>query len=262
MADQVLAAGWFAGTAGAGPLVLAVPVALVAGMVSFFSPCVLPLVPGYLSFVTGLSGAELTSSLGAGVRRRGRLLLGAALFVAGFAVVFTLLGAFAGAVGEVLLGHRALLTRLLGVVVIALGLVFAGVLPYLQRDVRALHRISSVGLGAAPLLGAAFGLGWTPCLGPTLAAVLSLAYTQASPARAALLLAVYAGGLGLPFILAALGYRRLLAASAAVRRHPAAVSIVGGGLLVLVGLAMVTGVWDLLTGWTQGLVGRFGETIL
>jgi cytochrome c-type biogenesis protein len=230
--------------------------------VSFFSPCVLPLVPGYLSYVTGLSGAELASGQRPGVRRRGRLLLGAGLFVLGFAVVFTLLGAFAGVVGEVLLARRELLTRLLGVVVIALGLVFAGVVPYLQRDIRALHRISSVGLVAAPLLGAAFGLGWTPCLGPTLAAVLSLAYTQASPVRAAVLLAVYACGLGLPFLLGALGYRRLLAASAVVRRHPALVSVVGGGLLVLVGLAMVTGVWDLLTGWSQGLVGRFGATIL
>ncbi len=261
MADPLLAAGWFAGTAGAGPLVLAVPVALVAGAVSFFSPCVLPLVPAYVSYVTGLSGADLASKQ-PGARRRGRMLLGAALFVLGFAVVFTLLGAFAGAVGEVLIGQRELLTRLLGVVVIVLGLVFAGVLPFLQRDIRALHRISAVGLAAAPVLGAAFAIGWTPCLGPTLAAVLSLAYTQASPMRAAFLLGVYALGLGLPFLLAAMGYRRLLAASAAVRRHPAVVSIVGGVLLVLVGLAMVTGGWDQLTGWTQGLVARFGETAL
>jgi cytochrome c-type biogenesis protein len=262
MADPLLAAGWFAGTAGAGPLVLAVPIALLAGAVSFFSPCVLPLVPAYVSYVTGLSGADLASSDRPGARRRGRMLLGAALFVVGFAVVFTLLGAFAGAVGEVLIGQRELLTRLLGVVVIVLGLVFAGVLPFLQRDIRAVHRISSVGLAAAPVLGAAFALGWTPCLGPTLAAVLSLAYTQASPARAAFLLGVYALGLGLPFLLAAMGYRRLLAASAAVRRHPAVVSVVGGVLLILVGLAMVTGGWDHITGWTQGLIGQFGEAAL
>jgi cytochrome c-type biogenesis protein len=261
MADHLVASGWLAGTP-TGPFVLAAPVALVAGVVSFFSPCVLPLIPGYLSYVTGLSGAELTSPDPPGARRRVRLLLGASLFVLGFAVVFTLLGAFAGAVGQVLIGQRELLTRLLGVVVIGLGLVFAGVLPFLQRDLRAVHRISSVGLLTAPLLGAAFGLGWTPCLGPTLAAVLSLAYTEASPVRAALLLAVYALGLGLPFLLAALGYRHVLGASSRIRRHPAAVSIVGGVLLVLVGVAMITGLWDHLVGWTQVLVGRFGTTIL
>lgn len=262
MADLVLA-GWAATTAHAGPLALAAPVAFVAGAVSFFSPCVLPLVPGYLSYVTGLSGAELSAAaVTEGPRRRGRMVAGAVLFVAGFAVIFVLLGAFAGVVGEILVGQRELLTRVLGIVIIVLGLVFAGVLPWLQRDVRALHRLSWAGLAAAPVLGAAFGLGWTPCLGPTLAAVLSLAYTQGSVPRAAVLLGVYALGLGAPFVLAALGYRRLLSASAAIRRHPAVVSIVGGGLLVAVGLAMVTGLWDHLIGWTQTLVGRFGETVL
>ncbi len=256
------AAQWFAHTALTGALLVAVPVALLAGIVSFFSPCVLPLVPAYVSWVTGLSGADLETVRGRGARSRrsGRVLLGAVLFVLGFTVVFVAFGAVAGTLGVFIRGHLDVLYRVSGVLLIALGLVFAGVLPWLQRDVRAVHRVRGAGLVAAPLIGALFGLGWTPCIGPTMSAVLTLALDAGRASRGGLLMAVYGIGLGVPFVLAAVGYRRALQASAWVRAHPRVVSSVGGGLLVLLGLAMVTGVWESLVTATQSWVGRFGET--
>src|SRR6476619_3297574 len=161
---------WFASTAYQGSLVLAVPVALVAGLVSFFSPCVVPLLPGYLSYATGLSGADLADG------RRGRMLGGSLLFVLGFSFVFVSYGALIGAVGE------WLFTVVLGSLTILLGLVFLGVVPWLQRDWR-IHRVPAVGLAAAPLLGVLFGLGWAPCIGPTLSAVQALALHEGTAAR-------------------------------------------------------------------------------
>ena len=150
---------WFSTTAGSGSLALAIPVALVAGLVSFFSPCVIPLLPGYLSYATGLSGADLEDA------RRGRMALGSGLFVLGFTFVFVALGTASGALGDLLWEYMRPITVVLGVVTIVVGLAFLGAFPWLQRDVR-VHKVPAVGLAAAPLLGVLFGLGWTPCIGP------------------------------------------------------------------------------------------------
>ena len=239
---------WFHHTAASGSLVLAIPVALVAGLVSFFSPCVIPLLPGYLSYATGLSGADLAS--GEAEARRGRMLLGSLLFVLGFAVVFVALGALSGLVGNWLVSWRGTLTLVLGVLTIVLGLAFAGWVPMLQRDWR-VHAVPAVGLAAAPLLGFLFGLGWTPCLGPTLAAITTLSLNEATVGRGALLSAVYAVGLGVPFVVAGLAYRRALGAFGVIRRHQAWVTRAGGLMLVVVGLLLVTGLWDQAVTWMQ-----------
>jgi cytochrome c-type biogenesis protein len=235
---------WFQHQALSGSLVLAIPVALVAGLVSFFSPCVIPLLPGYLSYATGLSGADLEHA------RRGRMLAGAVLFVLGFSAVYVVIGFTAGSVGTWLVRSRTQLEMVLGVVLILLGLAFAGLVPFLQRDVR-VHSVPAVGLGAAPLLGFLFGLGWTPCVGPTLSAIITLGLNEGTANRGALLAGVYCVGLGVPFIVAALAYRRALGAFQFVRRHQQWVTRVGGLMLVLVGLALLTGYWDQAVSWLQ-----------
>jgi cytochrome c-type biogenesis protein len=224
--------------------VVPAPVALVAGLVSFFSPCVIPLLPGYLSYATGLSGADLEHA------RRGRMLAGSLLFVLGFSVVYVLLGWVSGSVGAWLVDWRSQLEIVLGVITILLGLAFAGLVPFLQRDFR-VHQVPAVGLAAAPLLGFLFGVGWTPCIGPTLAAITNLSLNEATAGRGALLAGVYCLGLGVPFIVAALAYRRALGAFGFVRRHQQWVTRIGGAMLVLVGLALVTGWWDQAVSWLQ-----------
>lgn len=236
--------GWFADQAASGSLALAVPVALVAGLVSFFSPCVIPLLPGYLSYATGLSGADLENA------RRGRMLAGAVLFVLGFTVVFVAIGTAAGSLGGWLVDYQRQITVVLGLVTIVLGLMFAGWVPGLQRDWR-IHRVPAVGLAAAPLLGFLFGLGWSPCMGPTLAVITQLSLNEGTAARGALLSAIYALGLGLPFILAAFAYRRALAVFGVVRRHQVWVMRAGGLMLVVVGVLLVTGLWDQMVQWLQ-----------
>lgn len=233
---------WFGDTALSGSLLLALPVALVAGLVSFFSPCVVPLLPGYLSYTTGLSGADIAEGKDA---PRGRMLLGATLFVFGFSVVFVSFGALFGAVGEWLFEYQRTISIVMGMVIIGLGLSFMGWVPGLNRDLR-VHRVPAVGVAAAPLLGALFGLGWTPCMGPTLSAINSLALQEGSALRGAILGLVYCFGLGLPFILAAVAYRRMLGAIGFVRRHQAWVMRIGGGMLIIVGILLVTGWWDVL----------------
>ena len=235
---------WFHQQALSGSLVLAVPVALIAGLVSFFSPCVIPLLPGYLSYATGLSGADLEHA------RRGRMLAGALLFVLGFSVVYVVIGFTAGSLGTWLVRSRSQLEVVLGIVMILLGLAFAGLVPFLQRDVR-VHTVPAVGLGAAPLLGFLFGLGWTPCVGPTLSAILTLGFDQGTAGRGALLAGVYCVGLGVPFVVAALASRRALGAFKVIRRHQQWVTRIGGAMLVLVGLALVTGWWDQAVTWLQ-----------
>jgi cytochrome c-type biogenesis protein len=237
-------ADWFQQQASSGSLVLAIPVALIAGLVSFFSPCVIPLLPGYLSYATGLSGADLEHA------RRGRMLAGSVLFVLGFSVVYVLLGWVSGSVGGWLITWRHQLEIVLGIMTILLGLAFAGLVPFFQRDYR-IHSVPAVGLAAAPMLGFLFGVGWTPCIGPTLAAITNLSLNEATAGRGALLSGVYCLGLGVPFIVAALAYRRALGAFAFIRRHQQWVTRVGGLMLVLVGLALVTGWWDQAVTWMQ-----------
>jgi cytochrome c-type biogenesis protein len=237
-------ADWFQQQAASGSLLLAIPVALIAGLVSFFSPCVIPLLPGYLSYATGLSGADLEHA------RRGRMLAGSVLFVLGFSVVYVLLGWVSGSVGGWLVQWRTQLEIVLGILTILLGLAFAGLVPFLQRDVR-IHSVPAVGLAAAPLLGFLFGVGWTPCVGPTLSAVINLELNEATAGRGALLAGIYCLGLGVPFIVAALAYRRALGAFRVVRRHQQWVTRLGGVMLVLVGLALLTGWWDQAVTWLQ-----------
>jgi cytochrome c-type biogenesis protein len=245
---------WFSETTLSGSLVLAVPVAIVAGLVSFFSPCVVPLLPGYLSYATGLSGADLESA------RRGRMVLGSSLFVLGFSAVFVALGTATGALGDWLFVYMREISVVLGILTILVGIAFLGFIPWMQRDVR-VHRVPFVGLSAAPLLGVLFGLGWTPCIGPTLSAVQALAFQEGTAGRGALLSLAYCIGLGLPFILAAFAFRRMLGAVAWVRRHQVWVTRVGGIMLVVVGILLVSGIWDYWVASLRGWVGSFTPAV-
>lgn len=244
---------WFAESM-TGSMLVALPIAVLAGTISFFSPCVVPLLPGYLSYVTGLSAAEL------GTQRRGRMLAGTSLFVAGFSAVFILTGVLFGAIGNALIEHQTVITRVLGAVTILLGLIFLGGFGILQRDVR-VHRVPAVGIAAAPLLGVLFGFGWTPCVGPTLGTVMNLAATEGSAGRGAALAGVFSLGLGIPFIVAALAFRRMLGAVAWVRKHQVLVIRIGGVLMIAVGLLLVTGVWDTMTADLRQWVSNFGSAV-
>ncbi|MFC9126932.1 cytochrome c biogenesis CcdA family protein [Streptomyces sp. NPDC057099] len=221
-----------------GALLAALPLALLGGLVSFFSPCVLPLVPGYLSYVTGVSGTDLAEA------RRGRMVAGASLFVLGFTAVFVSTGAFFGFFGQTLQEHKDVLSKVLGVLMILLGVFFMGLMPWLtQREFR-FHRKPVAGLIGAPLLGALFGIGWTPCIGPTLASVLVLSSDQGSAGRGALLTVAYCLGLGVPFVLAAVAFRKALGAFGWIKRHYVWVMRVGGTMMIVTGLLLLTGAWD------------------
>ncbi len=262
-----------------GSMLLALPLAVLAGLVSFASPCVLPLVPGYLGYVSGMVGSGGArrgpvppGSHAAGhapvppgrapalVAPRSRVVAGVALFVGGFTVVFVAFGVLAGSLGGLVAQWSDVLTRVLGVVVVGMGLVFIGWLPFAQRTAK--PRIApATGLWGAPVLGIVFGLGWTPCIGPTLVAVYTLALDEGSAGRGAALSVAYCLGLGLPFLLIALGFDRSARAVGFLRRHRLTIMRVGGGLLVLVGLALVTGLWSAFTGALTGLIGGF-ETVV
>src|SRR6478752_6794995 len=239
---------WFRETAASGSMLLAIPVALIAGLVSFFSPCVIQLLPGYLSYATGLSGADLAN--GVAGTRRGRMFLGSVLFVLGFATVFVVLGTLTGAVGAWLIEWQRQLAIVLGLLSIVLGLAFAGWLPLLSREWR-IHKVPAVGLAAAPLLGFLFGLGWLPCTGPTLAVISVLAVNEGTAARGAFLLGIYALGLGIPFVIAALAYEKALSAIGWVRRHQVWVTRAGGVMLIAVGVLLLTGWWAEAVTWIQ-----------
>jgi cytochrome c-type biogenesis protein len=249
-----------------GPLLLAAGVAVLAGAASFASPCVIPLVPGYLAYLTGLVGADSDTSRG-----RGRVLGAVALFVLGFSVVFTASVVTVLGVTDRLVGNEVILQRVGGVVTIAMGLVFIGLVPALQRDLRIHPRPGPhlrAGLGprhvlGAPLLGAVFGLGWTPCLGPTLAGVIALAVGTpgALLARGVLLVAAYCLGLGVPFLLLALGARWAVRAVCWLRHHVRGVQLAGGALLIVVGVALVTGLWAELIAVLRGRLAGFETPI-
>ncbi len=250
----------FGTTAASGSLLLAVGVSIVAGLVSFASPCVLPLVPGYVGFVSGMAAASVGDDGAPKAAGRGRVLGGVGLFVAGFTVVFVALMTTAGALGTYLFRQEEVLSRILGVVVIAMGLAFLGTVPLLQRE-RRIRVTPRAGLWGAPLLGFTFGLGWTPCMGPTLVAVQALSLTEGSAARGAVLGVAYCLGLGVPFLLIALGLQGSERMLGFLRRHRLAIMRFGGGMLVLIGIALVTGMWEHVTGAVQRMVDGFSVVV-
>lgn len=274
-----------------GQLLVALAVALAAGVVSFLSPCVLPLIPGYLAYVSGIAGSSgsgsgrsnsrdgaegstssnegrennrpsstLTRARQAQKSERRRMVIGSLLFVTGFTVVFVAMLSLAGTVGIWLLEWENLITRVMGVVIIVMGLVFIGLLGRMQRTTR-LNLKPRLGLAGAPLLGAVFAIGWTPCIGPTLSVVMSLSLQTGSTGRAAVLGIAYSLGLGLPFVIAAFGFGWMTQTMTFFKKHMRAVNLIGGGLLILIGLLMVSGVWTEIMYSLQAVMGDFG-TIL
>ncbi|MBV9822143.1 MAG: sulfite exporter TauE/SafE family protein [Actinobacteria bacterium] len=239
----MLASG-FSDTVTDGALIPAAGVALLVGVLGFLSPCVLPLVPGYLSYVAGLAGAGETK------HNQRRMVGGALLFVLGFTAVFVATGALFGTLGSAITVHRVLLERIFGVVTVAMGLVFLGRFRFLQREAK-VHRLPPAGLLGAPLLGLTFGLAWTPCLTPTFGAVYALAASQGTAGRGALLSAVYCLGLGVPFLLVAMGLGWVSSALAVVRRHTRLVSQLGGLVLIGMGVLLFSGVWDHWMNWLR-----------
>jgi cytochrome c-type biogenesis protein len=237
--------GTFSSIASSGPLLIAVAVAALAGLASFLSPCVLPLVPGYLSYMTGLAGADLDAG-----QRRGRVLAGTLLFVAGFAAVFVAVNILVASAALTLVANRRVLEIVGGALLIVLGLAFMGLVPGLQREWR-VHKLPSAGLIGAPVFGAVFALSWIPCVGPTLGAVLALGTTTGSLGRAITLAIAYCLGLGIPFLIVGLGFRRILGVVKAIRRNSRWVTRIGGGMLVIVGILLVTGAWWHFVLWLQ-----------
>ena len=267
----------------AGPLLLAIPVAAAAGAVTFLSPCVLPLVPGYLSYITGMSGAATVAEPGVGASvtddeddepaaarttatrtaartvagpakpSRSRVLAGATLFIIGFSALFAVEGVAFGGIGVTLRSHQVGLSRVLGVLLIGLGLMFAGAFDRFGFSGRVFKPSvrPRAGLASAPLLGVLFGLGWTPCIGPTLSAVLTLGLSTGTAARGGLLAFVYGLGIGIPLLLVAFAFDRGVTLFAFARRHARLITRIGGVLLIVVGLLEVTGAWASAMSWLQ-----------
>ena len=227
-----------------GSLLAAMPIALLAGLVTFLSPCVLPLVPGYLGYVSGAA------------QSKGRLVLGAILFVLGFTIVFVTLGVLAGSAGLLFFANSFWVQFVLGLFVVIFGFAMLGQFSFLQRSFK-IPFSPRVGLAGAPLLGVVFAVGWTPCIGPTLAAVLTLASTTGDPIRGGILATVYSLGIGIPFILIALGMRWAVTSVAFVKQHLRVFNRFGGGLLILIGLLLMTGIWGQFLTWMQGVNGEF-----
>lgn len=244
----------FADTVAAGPILIALLAAALAGLVSFASPCVIPLVPGYISYLAGVVGAE-TEFTEEGTRvnsKKGRVASAALLFVLGFTVVFVLATATVFGVLSTIQLNQEMLMRIGGVVTIAMGVIFMGFIRPLQRDTRLAPKRWTT-LAGAPLLGAVFALGWTPCLGPTLGSIVSVsAGTQgATAARGVALIIAYCLGLGLPFILVALGSSRALRGVEWLRKHSRVIQMIGGALLIIVGILLLTGQWATIVEWIR-----------
>jgi cytochrome c-type biogenesis protein len=241
------------GIVSGGNLALALPIALLAGLIAFASPCVLPLVPGYLAYVGGFAATQERKG-------RGRLVVGVLLFILGFSVVFVALNLVFATAGVLLIPWIDIITRIAGVVLIVMGLVFIGQFSFLQRSFKPEWRVAT-GLGGAPLLGVVFGLGWAPCIGPTLAAVLTLSTGSGSAWRGVLLGIVYCLGLGIPFLLVALGLNWVTGSVAWLKRHIRVINIIGGALLIVIGLLMVTGVWRIIISSFGAVIGSFVSPI-
>jgi cytochrome c-type biogenesis protein len=243
---------------GSGALWLAIPVAMLAGLVSFLSPCVLPLVPGYLGFLGAAVAGPRTGPVAktAETRMPGRrqLVLGVLLFILGFSIVFVGITALSGTVGVFLLRWGDLMTRILGAVIILMGLVFLGLFGFAQRELR-FHVDARAGIIGAPLLGIALGIGWAPCMGPTLSAIVALAFNAGDPGRAAFLGLAYSLGLGIPFLLVALGFGWATKTIGFLRRHIRVVNIIGGVLLIVLGVLMVTGLWTDIMSRLTAVIG-------
>lgn len=245
----------FSSTVLSGSLWVALAVAAAAGVIAFLSPCVLPVVPGYVGYVSGLAGGE-----GRGEHDRRRMVSGSLLFVAGFALVFMALGGFVGALGHLLQSHAVWVERISGAVVILMGLVFLGVIPGLSGEKRIAGR-PDAGLWGAPLMGMIFGLSWTPCMGPTYSAVVALSLDGASIGRGAAVALAYALGLGIPFVLFALLFDRALSASKALARRRRAISLLSGALLIAIGVLLLTGQWGAWMAQLQGMAAGFEPVI-
>ena len=244
----------FSNTVIDGSLFLAIPIALLVGLISFLSPCVLPLVPGYLSFAAGLSAVSATSK-----RARLRVFLGSLFFVLGFTLVFVSYGSLFGGLGLLLAKHQGTITRVLGLVTILMGLLFAGVFKQ-TRQWRPKMRTDG-GLWGAPLLGVLFGLGWTPCLGPIISTILGLAATQASALRGAILAGFFSLGIGIPFILVGVLFQSAMVRLAFFRKHARIISLIGGLILILIGVLEVTGLWDTFTIFLRNSFSGFNPVL-
>ncbi|MSS45015.1 cytochrome C biogenesis protein [Cutibacterium sp. WCA-380-WT-3A] len=236
-------------------MVGAIPVAVFAGLLSFFSPCVLPLIPGYFSYVTGLGAADVIEG-----RRRARTVVGTALFVVGFTAVFVATGTIIGTLGRVLMVHRRVIEVVVGILTVVLGAMFAGLVPLGRRELR-IHRLPRAGLAAAPILGIVFGLGWTPCIGPALSVVYGLSLAQGSAIRGAVLATCYSLGLGIPFIAASAALVWMGRTIEAVRNHQHGVQRCGGILLMAIGVLLVTGWWESIMAMLRSWAAQFGAVI-
>ncbi|QSB05044.1 cytochrome c biogenesis CcdA family protein [Natronoglycomyces albus] len=231
-----------------GPLLAAMGVAALAGLLSFFTPCTLPLVPGYVSYVTGLAGDDLQRG-----SSRGRVLLGSSLFVAGFTAVFATITFAASSVVLTIFSSEEWLMRISGVLIIGLGLIFMGAVPG-GRTLQLKQR-PSTGLVGAPLFGAVFALSWAPCFSPMLAAITAMSWTQGGTGRGVALIIIYSFALGLPFIVFAVGMRHLMGVFHFFRRHSQKIAAAGGVMLILLGILMVSGAWMHFANWLRATVG-------
>ena len=258
----------FQATALSGSLLLAIAVAAAAGLVAFLSPCVLPVVPGYLGYVSGLAGQSAVGPAKTSAKRArpatGRMLAGSALFVAGFAVVFMILGGFAGALGYLLQEHAVWINRVAGAIVILMGLLFMGVFPSLSATRPATSKRPDAGLLGAPLMGIVFGLSWTPCIGPTYAAIIALSLDgggDGAAVRGGVLALAYSLGLGIPFVLFALLFERALGLSRKLSAHRRTIGLLSGALLLAIGVLLMTGVWATWMSELQGLIATFEPVV-